>query len=313
MKVCFVGAGAIGSSLGGVLTGGGLDVWLLDKWAEHVEAMNRSGLRIRDDGGERLVTVRAAMDPRTVGVADLVVVLVKSFKTREAIQQAQGLLGPKTMVLSLQNGLGNEDTLIEVVGRERVIGGRTHAAGVLLGPGHVATGHKGKVTYVGELDGTESERVQRVAQEFTRAGLETAASANIVGMMWDKLAINVATGAWCGVTRLPFGGLRELPELKACAVEAVREAVAVARAAGVTLSLTDPEAIWTKAHTGLPAELKPSILQDLEKGTPTEIDFINGSVVRVGEKVGVPTPVNRTLVAAIKGIELGQKRRGPGR
>jgi len=252
--------------------------------------------------------VQATTDPQDVGRVDLVVVLVKSFKTREAIEQAQPLLGPETLVLSLQNGLGNEEILIGAVGKERVVGGRTHAAGLLLGPGHVAAGHRGKVTYVGELDGAESERVRRVAQEFTRAGLKTEASANIVGMMWDKLAINVATGAWCGVSGLPFGGLRELPELKACAVEAVREAVAVARAAGVTLSLTDPEAIWTKAHTGLPGELKSSILQDLEKGAPTEIDFINGSVVRVGERVGVPTPVNRTLVAAIKGIELRQQR-----
>jgi 2-dehydropantoate 2-reductase len=307
MKICFVGSGAIGSSLGGILSEGGLDVHLVDKWQAHVDAMNQHGLRLREAESERVVKVTAHADCRRVGVADLVIVLVKSFHTRQAIEECGPLLGERTVVLSLQNGLGNEDILIDVVGRERVLGGRTYAGGVLLGPGHVGAGCKGKPTYLGELDGADSERLRCVVEEFNRGGLETIASLNIVGMMWDKLMINIATGALCGVTGLTFGGLRQVPEIKQVALAAVGEAITVAETMGITLTVTDPEAIWATAHSGLPHDFKASILQDLEKGRRTEVDFIGGSVVRLGEKLGVPTPVNRALVATIKGIELRQQ------
>jgi 2-dehydropantoate 2-reductase len=131
----------------------------------------------------------------------------------------------------------------------------------------------------------------------------TTVSDNILGTMWDKLLINVATGAITGITRLTYGQLYEEPVLKATALAAVAEAMAAAKAAGVTLSITDPEQAWTLASEGLPSAFKTSMLQSLEKGSITEIDFINGAVVRWGERLGVPTPVNATLVACIKGIE----------
>jgi 2-dehydropantoate 2-reductase len=121
--------------------------------------------------------------------------------------------------------------------------------------------------------------------------------------MWDKLLVNVATGALSGITRLPYGGLYDVPEVKATALAAVGEAMAVARAGGVKLSFTEPEQAWQRAAEGLPPDFKASILQSLEKGSPTEVDFINGSVVRWGARYGVPTPVNAALVGCIKGIE----------
>jgi 2-dehydropantoate 2-reductase len=228
---------------------------------------------------------------------------VKSYHTKEAIINAGPIIGDKTVVLSFQNGLGNEDILAEVVGKERVIGGRTFAGGVLLSPGHVIAGRKGKQTYIGELDGRTTERVIQIAKQFNQAGLETIISSNIIGIMWDKLLINVATGALSGITRLPYGGLYKVKEVMDCAVEAVSEGIAVAKARGVELTITDPKEIWLKAAEKLPPEFKASMLQDIEKGSRTEIDSINGSVVRLGEKHGVPTPVNRVLVASIKGIE----------
>jgi 2-dehydropantoate 2-reductase len=173
----------------------------------------------------------------------------------------------------------------------------------MLAPGHVIAGVRGKETIVGELDGRVTDRVMRIADAFNRAGLVVTVSNNIMGTMWDKLLINVATGALAGITRLPYGGLYAVPEIKACALAAVAEGMAVAAAAGVKISYTDPEGPWIKAADGLPPEFKTSLLQSLEKGTATEIDFINGSVVRWGEKCGVPTPVNRALVACVKGIE----------
>jgi 2-dehydropantoate 2-reductase len=155
----------------------------------------------------------------------------------------------------------------------------------------------GKLTLIGEPGGGISERVQRVAAEFERAGLKTTVSGNITAVIWDKLLVNTATGALSAITRLPYGALYALPELEATAVAAVAEAMAVARAKGVTLSIEEPVDAWRMAGAGLGP--------DLEKGSVTEIDFINGAVVREGERLGVPTPVNRTLVACVKGIEKG--------
>jgi 2-dehydropantoate 2-reductase len=169
--------------------------------------------------------------------------------------------------------------------------------------GHVLVGTRGKDTHIGELDGRITARVQRIAALFNAAGLQTQVSSNILGTMWDKLLINVATGALTGITRLTYGDLYQQPALEACAVAAVVEAMAVARASfqpGVT-RVNDAE--HNAAGAGLPDEFKTSMLQSLEKGSVTEIDFVNGAVVRWGEKCGVPTPVNQTLVACIKGIE----------
>jgi 2-dehydropantoate 2-reductase len=303
MRICFVGAGALGCSIGGVLTEGGSEVHLIDRYPAHVDAMNGGGLRIRDESGERTVKVTAHGDADGIGHVDLVIVLVKSFHTREAIEAAMPVVGPRTVVMSLQNGLGHEEILAEVVGRERVIAGKTYVGGVLLGPGHVLAGTCGKLTYIGELDGTVTPRVEAIAVEFGRAGLETIVSTNIVGTMWDKLLINVATGALSTITRLTYGKLYAVDEIKACALAAVGEAMTVAAAAGVKLSIETAEEAWVKAADGLPADFKTSMLQSLEAGAKTEIDFINGAVVRWGERCRLATPVNRTLVACIKGIE----------
>ena len=223
--------------------------------------------------------------------------------TRTAIESASALVGDKTMVMSIQNGLGHEEILAEVVGRERVLAAKTYVGGVFLAPGLIISGSKGKQTYIGELDGRLTTRLQTVVDEFNRAGLLATASTNIYGTMWDKLLVNVATGALCAITRLPYGGLYGVPEVEACALAAVAEGIAVARANGIKLTSEDPKYFWQLAADGLPADFKTSMLQSLEKGEPTEVDFINGSVVRWGVRSSIPTPVNQTLLACTKGIE----------
>jgi 2-dehydropantoate 2-reductase len=303
MRICFIGAGALGCSLGGFLTEGGSDVYLVDRFAAHVETLNRDGLRITEGDKERTVKVKAFPDVDGIPPADLVIVLVKSFHTRDAVAAALPVIGPDTLVLSLQNGLGQDDILIDLVGRDRVIAGKTYAGGVLLGPGRVLAGRVGKPTYIGELDGRVTPRIEAIAAEFNRAGLDTHVSTNIANTIWDKLLINVATGAWCAVTGGPYGVIYATPEIRESALAAIAEAMAVAAASGVTVSVKTPEDAWEKAGFGLPANFKPSMLQSLEAGQRSEVDFINGAVVRQGERCGIPTPVNRTLVAVVKGIE----------
>lgn len=289
--------------MGGVLAEAGNDVWLINRNAKLVDVLNSKGLTLRDGGVDRVVRVKAATSAQQVDEVDLVVVLVKSFDTAVAMTAAMALLGPKTHVLSLQNGVGHEEILAELVGRERIIGGKTYAGGSQLGLGHISIGTHGKETIIGELDGGVSERTTQIAALFTAAGLQTTVSSNIMQTIWEKLLVNVATGALCAITSLPYGELYAVPEVEVTALAAVAEAMAVANASGVALTTTDPKQPWLKAAAGLPPEFKTSMLQSLEKGSVTEIDFINGAVVRQGQKYGIPTPVNQTLVACIKGIE----------
>ncbi|BEP42559.1 ketopantoate reductase family protein [Variovorax sp. V15] len=303
MKIYFLGAGALGCAIGGTLAAAGSDVTLIDPFQAHVDAINRDGLRMKVGDSERTVRVRAALDSTRLEAPDLIVVLVKSFHTRAAIEGARNIVGPDTAVMSLQNGMGHEEILSEVVGAGHVLAGKTYVGGVMLAPGHVIAGTQGKRTVIGEIDGRVSERAKAIAAEFERAELPCEVSGNILGAMWDKLLINVATGALSGITGQVYGSLYAVPEIEATAIAAVAEAMAVAEASGVKLSIKAPRDAWLMAAEGLPYEFKTSMLQSLEKGSVTEIDFINGAVVRVGRKYGMPTPVNQTLVAAIKGIE----------
>ncbi len=307
MRICFVGAGALGSTIGGALTRGGADVWLIDPFQAHVDAINAYGLRMLEGEVETTVKLSARTSAAEVGaVADMVIVLVKSYHTRAAVRAAAPIIGPQTVVMSLQNGLGHEEILAEELGRERVMAGKTYVGGVLLGPGRVRSGVVGKETIIGELDGRITPRAEAIAAAFNRAGLIAVLSDNILGAMWDKLFINVAGGGLTAITGLTYGGLYLLPELEACARAAISEAIAVAQAAGIKISITDPKRAWTMASAGLPPQFKTSMLQSLQSGGQTEVDFIHGSVVRWGAKLGVPAPVNSTLVALIKGLEYAR-------
>ena len=252
MKFVVLGAGALGCAMGSCLSEAGHEVWLINRRADHVEAMNQHGLSVRINGVDRTILVQAARNAQEIaaktGTVDLIVVLVKSFHTLEAITSATSIVGPNTVVLSLQNGLGHEDVLADVVGRDKVLAGKTYAGGVMLGPGQVIRGTDGKETYIGELDGRMTERVQRIAQAFNDAGLITHISDNIMGTIWDKLLVNVATGALSGITRLAYGDLYQVPEVKDCALAAVQEAMDVARACGIGLSVNDPEQQIGRAH-----------------------------------------------------------------
>ena len=315
MKICVLGAGALGCAIGGTLSEAGNEVWLVNRDAQHVAVMNRAGLTMRTDGVDRVVKVRAATHASGVDLAsgpvELVIILVKSFHTREVIESAASIIGPQTAVLSLQNGVGHEDVLAAVVGSARVLAGKTYAGGVLLAPGHIIAGTAGKETIIGELSGQPSERTARIAQTFSQAGLATTVSQSIRVTIWEKLFVNVASGALSGITRLTYGHLYQVPEVEACAIAAVAEAMAVAKAAGIAVTTTDPRAPWLKAAVGLPFEFKASMLQSLEAGSVTEIDYVNGAVVELGRLHGVPTPVNQTLVACMKGIEKSLPPKSP--
>ena len=216
-----LGAGALGSAIGGTLAAGGSDVTLVDRYDAHVDAINRSGLRMQVGDTERVVRVKAITDPRALSAMDLVIVLVKSYDTRAAIEAAApAIVGPATVVMSLQNGMGHEDILGDVVGRDHLMAGKTYVGGVFLAPGHVIAGTQRKETVIGELDGRISDRARAIAAEFERAGLTTIISDNIAATIWDKLLINVATGVIAAITHLTYGDLYQVAEIEATAIAA---------------------------------------------------------------------------------------------
>lgn len=305
MKIVMLGAGALGSTIGGTLAIGGNDVHFVDMWQEHVDLINKDGLHMTNEKEDWYVRVDARTTADTIGEADLVIVLVKSFATKQAVEQLKqtNVIGKNTLVMSLQNGLGNEETIASVIGSENVISGKTYVGGRLIQAGYISAGVQGKWTYIGELNGEITDRIQTVCNVFNDAGLLCEVSDNIKGLIWDKLLINVAAGALCGITRLPYGPLYEEDYIKDVAVAAIQEGIQVAKAAGVVLKSKDPQYPWVAASEGLPGTFKTSILQSLELKRPTEIDFINGSIVEWGKKYGIATPVNQTLVACVKGIE----------
>lgn len=303
MKIAVLGAGSLGSVIGGRLAQSGHDVILINRNAAYVEAVQQNGLVLTEATRRESIPLTAARSPEGQGPVDLVIVLVKSFHTDTSMRAALNLIGPDTVVLSLQNGLGHEEVLAGIVGAGRVIAGKTYAGGVMTAPGEVIAGTRGKQTVIGELSGSLTPRILAIAAAFEAAGLACTASTDIVGAMWDKLLVNVATGALSGITGLDYGNLYDLPELAETAQEAVAEAMVVAQAQGICLQSRSPKAVWDRAAAGLPFTFKASILQSLEKGSPTEIDYINGAVVRAGAAWNVPTPVNATLVACVKGIE----------
>ena len=302
MKVCILGTGSLGSTIGGALAKAGNEVHFVGR-APHMDAVNKNGLVMVTPTGDQTVHPIGHTTPEGIGVCDLVIVLCKAFDTAKTMEEGKELVGPGTTVMSLQNCLGAEDVLCECVGADHVIGGKTYIGGMLLGPGRVQATIPGKDTFIGELDGSVTDRTRAIGKAFDDAGMHCIVSDNIMGVIWDKLLVNVATGAVCGITHLPYGDMYEEEKLVATAVAAVQEGIDVAHAAGVKLTYENPMDTLELARAGLPKSFKPSILQSLEKHRPTEVGVINGAVVAQGKKYGVPTPVNETLVACVVGIE----------
>ena len=304
-RVAVLGAGAMGSLFGSQLAEGGLDVTLIDVWRDHVDAINDGGLRIVGHRGERRVNVAATTDPAACGAADAVLVQCKAASTTTAVRNAldAGLFRDDTVAISFQNGLGNEEMIACVLGTERVLGGVTAQGASIEGPGRIRS-YADLPSQIGELAGGVSERATAIARAFSEHGLETTPSAHIRHDIWKKLMVNVGVSAMSGVTNLTIGAAVAIPELRRMCYGAVAEAVPVARADGVELSHEESRAVLDMVvGPGGTGGNKPSLCVDLLNRRPTEIDVINGAVVTRGERYGIATPINATLVALVKGLE----------
>lgn len=307
MKICILGSGALGSALGGMLKTDGSDVYLIDVWQEHVDAINRNGLALNRDGIERAIPLKAATNAVGLGTMDLVVVSVKSYDTEAAMSSALSVVGEHTSVLSLQSGLGNEEILSNFVGGNRLLAGRTEIQASTTAPGAVSTETRNKKTWIGTLATDANERGQAISDAFNRADIDIALTDNILGVIWDRLLMDAAAGALSAITRRTYGELCQMPKIGECAQEAIVEGIRTAKAHGIRLSVDAPDQIWRNVFKGVPADHRHRVLRNMEKHKKTEVDFINGAVVRYGKMKDIPTPVNKTLAACIAGIEYGKR------
>jgi 2-dehydropantoate 2-reductase len=303
MKIAVLGGGgAMGGIIGGSLQLAGHDVTLIDVAAAAVEAINKHGLRIEEkDGSDRIVRIRASRTPQDVGLVDVILNFVKCYHTEAAVRAAAPMVGAATVFLTLQNGWGNADRIAAIMGQERVLVGLTYHGGTLLAPGHVKHPGVGK-TYIGELDGTKSARLQAVVDAFNKAGLETRLSTAILDEVWKKLALNACTLPTSALLRFHSHELvaheGTLSEMRAI----LREVVSVALAQGIKLDFDER---WEAITALLKAAIggKSSMLQDVEARRQTEIDVINGAIVSAGQRLRVPTSHNEAMLWMVKSLE----------
>jgi 2-dehydropantoate 2-reductase len=300
VKTVIIGAGAMGSLFGGLLTLSREEVWLVDIWKDHIDALRSKGISIEERGEIQTVRVNATTDVTSVGKADLVLFFVKAYHTEKAASDALVLQKEGTVFLTLQNGLGNEEAICKRVDRKNVMLGVTNHGATLLGPGHIRHAGWGKTT-IGELDGKVTGRITRLAQVFTMAGIETEVSSNIHHLIWNKLFVNVGINAVAALTGLKNGRLLDYPETLRVMEGLVSEAAAVARKKGIPIKGNPIETV--KAVAEAARENRCSMGQDIDNRRKTEIDVINGAVVREAERLGIAAPYNQMITDLVKVIE----------
>jgi 2-dehydropantoate 2-reductase len=300
MKVVVVGAGAMGSLFGGLLAEAGTEVRLFDIWAEHVEAANEKGLSIESKGETRSVKVQATTDPRSIGCADLILIFVKSNHTGAAAETAKEMIDPDTLVLTLQNGMGNADIIAKVIDPGMVLSGTTSHGATMLGPGRIRHAGSGP-TVIGMWAAGNVDKARNIADLFNNAGIETETVDDVLIVLWNKLLINVGINAITALTGIKNGQILDLESTKYLSRTAVEEAMAVARAQDIEIRDDMVDHVFQVAEAT--AQNRSSMGQDVDRKRQTEIGAINGVVVREGRRLGIETPVNQTLTALIETLE----------
>lgn len=307
MHVLMLGAGAMGSLLGARLARTEAMVTLLSTNREHIQAVRQHGLVVEElDGILSRHSLTSYDDPHHIPQkADLVIVMVKSYSTEAAVSSVGALCDSSTIFLTLQNGIGNWERIAGLVGKESVLVGSTAQGATLVEPGRIRHGGNG-ATFIGEPQGPPSVRVQSVVELFLKAGLETSASDRMEQLLWEKLHVNVGINAITALTGIRNGLIAEVGEARELCRAAVEEAMRIAAAKGFAIREDMVERVLAIARAT--AVNRSSMGQDADRRKRTEIDAINGAIVRFGEETHIPTPVNRTLTQLIKIMEANYTR-----
>lgn len=302
MRIAVIGTGAMGSVYAGLLAAAGHEVWAVDSWREHIEAIRARGLRVEGASGDRIARVQATTDAAEVGEAELIVIATKAMDVEAAARSARPLMGPATLVLPIQNGLGSADLAAAILGADRVAIGVADGFGAsIVEPGH-AHHHAFERIRLGEREGPLTPRLAAVAELWREAGFNVQTYDDVGRLVWEKLVCNASFGGPGAVTGMTIGEVLEDSNAWAVASRCGREAFDVARASGVSLGFDDPVAYVREYALRLP-RARPSMLLDLQAGRRCEVDFINGAIPRVGREVGVEAPFNEAITALVKALE----------
>jgi 2-dehydropantoate 2-reductase len=299
MRIAVIGTGGIGGPYGAALAKAGADVTFVARGA-HLAAMRENGLRIEGDRGETHIRpAQATDDIAGIGTVDFVLSCVKLWDVEQAAEQIRPIVGPKTAVIPLQNGIDAAQRMIRILGDEPVMGGMAFVTGTIVAPGVVRqTGTYQQMTF-GELDGRISERGQRLRDLCEAAGFEGVLSPDIMVPVWQKFLLLVPLSGLNALTRLPLGKWREDPDLVNLYEAALRETVAVGLAEGVRLPPDGTEKTVAMMRS-MPPHHMTSMGNDLLRGNRLELPWFAGKVVELGRRHGIPTPVNGFIYAALK-------------
>ena len=304
MRFAIFGTGGVGGYFGGRLAQAGEDVTFIAR-GMHLEAIKERGLWVESINGDFHVSMTMAFDqPEKVGVVDVILVATKAWQVAEAAQQMKPLIGPRTMVLPLENGVDAPDELAAALGQEHILGGMCRISAFIGGPGLIK--HVGVQPYIafGERDGTKSERIERLRAAFVHCdGLMVEVPADIEAAMWDKFVFIAAISGVGAVTRQPLGGFRAVPESRALLVAALEETTAVARARGVRLPADQVQKTLAFIDNSAPG-IVASMQKDILEGRPSELEAQNGAVLRMGRKLDIPTPAHEFIYASLLPGEL---------
>jgi 2-dehydropantoate 2-reductase len=305
MRIVVVGAGGVGGYFGARLARAGQVVTLVARGA-HLDAIRSRGLRVRSAvEGEYTVPMTAVEKVAGLPAADAVLLCVKSFDTEAAVEQIRAVVGPMTPVLSLQNGVDNEDKIDTILGPGHALGGVAYVFAALEAPGVIAHTFAGRIV-LGEMDGRATPRADRLREAFMAAGIPAALSEDIRRALWEKYLMISAQAGMTAVTRCPIGVIRDTPETWRMYRVIVEELAALGRASGVALP---PDAVETTLANAekLAAHLYSSLHHDLVHGKRLELDALHGHAVRLGERLGVPTPTVFAVHAALKPLAEGKR------
>jgi 2-dehydropantoate 2-reductase len=306
MKIAILGVGAMGSVYAGLLADSGHDVWAVDVWKEHVDAIRKNGLRVEGASGDRTVKMNATSDASEVKNADLVIIATKADGVEAAAKSAKAIAKPDAPILTIQNGLGSADKVAEIVGNERIMIGVVGGFGASMkGPGHAH--HNGwEFLRLGEMNGGLTPRLETVKAAWEQGGFKVLTFDDIHKMIWEKLICNCTYSGTCALTNLRVGEVQASPSAWSIAAACAAEAYHVANGKGIKLDFDDPVRYVREFGAKIP-NARPSMLLDHLAGRRAEIDNINGAIPREGHVLGIATPVNSLVVALLRAKESGFK------
>ncbi len=302
MKIAIVGCGAMGSVYAALLADAGHEVWAIDSWKEHVEAMRSKGLRLEGASGDRTVRLNATTDPADAGPSDLVIVATKAMHVEQAATAAKALMGDNTMVLSIQNGLGGPDTTARVLGRDKVMVGVVGGFGASMrGPGHAH--HNGwELVRLGEFSGPVTPRLEQVAEVWRSGGFRVKCFDDIDQLVWEKLICNVCFSGTCTITGLTVGEVMNDADAWQVASGCAVEAYNVAKARKIRVDIDDPVDYVRNFGSKIP-NARPSMLLDHIAKRMSEIEAINGAIPPAAEAVNLAAPFNTVISALVRNKE----------